>query len=363
MSDSENTQGLTCPNCGGVVPIPEGQAIVRCPYCEMRSLVRGERGLRRYQVPKQADQQVALAALRKFLSGNWAIARDAGRRSQLQESFLVYLPFWTVWSRLAAWAFGQKKVGSGDDAHYEPREVRIVQQVTWNGAACDVGEFGVERVPLGDQGLEPFDPQALHRSGMVFEPVNSFNDARLAAENQFKEQARRRAGLDRLAQLFIRFTRRRYGLLYYPLWVMRYLYRGRSFQVVVDGYSGKVLYGKAPGNTLYRAAVLVAGMALGAFVTVDASAFFLASSGNSNHGDGTIALGLLSVLFGLGILLGAYRRFRYGEHYEFRDPATKGDASGASGFSLAGLSQQGLDSISIGSIKVKDVEEWVSRLS
>jgi DNA-directed RNA polymerase subunit RPC12/RpoP len=362
MSDTETTQGLTCPKCGGVVPIPEGQVIVRCPYCEMRSLVRGERGLRRYQVTQQADQQVALSALRKFLSGNWAIARDAGRRSQLQEAFLVYLPFWTVWSRLAAWAFGQKKVGSGDDAHYEPREVRVVQQVSWNGAACDVSEFGVDRVPLTDQGLDPFDPEALHSHAMVFEPVNSFNDARMAAENQFQEQARRRASLDRLAQLFVRFFRRRYGLLYYPLWVMRYLYRGRSFQVVVDAYSGKVLYGKAPGNTLYRTGILVLGMALGAFVTVDASAFFLSNSSGS-HGDGSIAAGLVSILFGLGIILGAYRRFRYGEQYEYRDPTAKGDATASSGFSLTSLSQQGLDSISFGSIKVKDVEEWVNRLS
>src|SRR5690606_41752721 len=49
-------------------------------------------------------------------------------------------------------------------------------------------------------------------------------------------------------------------------WVLRYLYRGRAFQVVVDGYSGKVLYGKAPGNTIYRAAVLVASMAVGALL-------------------------------------------------------------------------------------------------
>ncbi|MEJ2600105.1 MAG: hypothetical protein P8Z00_17355 [Anaerolineales bacterium] len=360
MSDSETTQGLTCPNCGGVVPIPEGQTIVHCPYCEMRSLVHGERGLHRYQVSQQVDQKVALGALQKFLSGNWAIARDAARRSQLQEAFLVYLPFWTVWSRLAAWAFGQEKVGSGDDAHYEPREVRVVQQGSWDGAACDVTEFGVDRVPLDSQSLEPFDADALHSHAMVFEPVNSFNDARMAAEKQFQEQARIRAGLDRLAQLFVRFFRRRYGLLYYPLWVIRYLYRGRSFQVVVDGHSGKLLYGKAPGNTLYRAGILVLGMALGAFIAVDASAFFFSSSSNS---DGSIAVGLVSIIFGLGIILGAYRRFRYGEQYEYRDPAAKGEVAHTSSIPMAGFSQQGLDSVSFGSIKVKDVEEWVKRLN
>ena len=53
------------------------------------------------------------------------------------------------------------------------------------------------------------------------------------------------------------------ALVYYPLWVARYHYRHRSYQVVVDGYNGRVLYGKAPGNTLYRALMLVAGTAPG----------------------------------------------------------------------------------------------------
>ncbi len=358
MSEKDSLHGLTCPKCGGVVPIPEGQAIVRCPYCEMRSLVRGERGLRRYQVPQLAGRQEAVKALQGFLKSNWAIARDARARAQLSEAFLVFLPFWAVWGRVAAWAFGQKKVGSGDNSHYEPREVRLVQEMSWNGAACDVGEFGVGRAPIGDQELEAFDPQALHSAGMVFEPLGSFSDARSAAENQFQEQVRRAAKLDRISQLFVRFFRRRYGLVYFPLWVLRYLYRGRSFQVVVDGHSGRVLYGKAPGNTLYRAAVLVAGMALGAFVAVDASAFFIAASNSSSEGN-LYGLALIAFLAGIVIMVVAYRRFRYGEQYEFRDKAASETAMG-SGFDVL---HTGLSSIELGPINLGEMEKWIDRLS
>jgi hypothetical protein len=55
--------GLACPRCGGMVTIPEGQAIVICPYCDLRSSVSAENdpgwaddgnpgvGVRRYQAP------------------------------------------------------------------------------------------------------------------------------------------------------------------------------------------------------------------------------------------------------------------------------------------------------------------------
>lgn len=354
MTPSEALHGLNCPNCGGMLPIPEGQILVHCPYCEMRSFVRGERGLRRYQVPQRIQRQNAADALRRFFSSSWAIARDAARQSRLEEVFLVYLPFWTVWGRVAGWAFGEVKKGSGDNTRYEPREVKIIQEMTWNGAACDVGEFGVGQIPLADQSMEAFDPEALHLLGLVFEPVNAFSQARAAAEQQFQDQVRRKAGLDRLAQLFVRTFRSRFGLIYYPLWVLRYLYHGRAFQVVVDGYSGKVLYGKAPGNTLYRAAALVVGMALGAFLAVDVAAFALTLTGNGDD-DGGIGLTILLFLAGLALMVAAYRAFRYGEQFEYRQGGRT---------LLQGLSDP-MEMITTGmsSVKVKDVEQWINRLS
>ena len=59
MSEKEALTGLNCPRCGGIVPIPEGQAIVICPFCQQRSVVRGENGVRRYQVPNRIDRAAA----------------------------------------------------------------------------------------------------------------------------------------------------------------------------------------------------------------------------------------------------------------------------------------------------------------
>lgn len=349
MSEKESLHGLACPRCGGVLAIPEGQVIVRCPYCDMRSYVRGERGLQRYQVPQKVPKENAIQAFRRFLSSNWAIARRALHESQLDQTFLVHLPFWMVWARVGAWAFGEKRVGSGKDSRFEPREVRIVQEMVWNGAACDVGEFGVTQVPPVDQDLEPFDPERLHSSGLVFEPVGSFGEARQQADEQFQGQVQKKAGLDRLAQLFVRRLRSRFALVYHPLWVMRYLYRGRAYQVVVDAYSGKVLYGKAPGNTVYRAGVLILGMAVGAIVAIDGPAVVLSAIGDGDGGLGVLAFALFLLVLGAGIMMAAYRAYRYGEQFEYRRSAPK---------KIAGL-ENPLDMVT----QIKDVEQWINQLS
>ena len=322
MAEKDSLHGLSCPNCGGMVPIPEGQAIVHCPYCEQRSFVRGERGLRRYQVAQRVDQDKAFSGLQAFLKGHRAIAGDVAKKAKLTEIFVAFLPFWAVWAKALGWVFGEERVGSGDNTRYKPREIKIVQEMHWNGAACDVGEFGVDSLPLTIQQMDPFNPEELHARGMVFEPIGSQSDALSAADNEFHEQVRDHADLDRVAQIFTRLVQRRFGLVYYPLWVLRYLYRDRAFQVVVDGYTGKVLYGKAPGSNLYRALVLIGGMILGAFLSIDvSSAFFSMVFGMEGDSDGVfalLALGGGAFLAGFGIMFAAYRKFRYGEIFEYR---------------------------------------------
>jgi hypothetical protein len=316
VTTADSTTGLACPNCQGRLQIPEGVRIVRCPYCDLRSAVRGDRGLLRYQAPRRIDREGALRSLRQFQSG-LDKAPGLPQRSQVSEVFVAYLPMWAVWARVAAWVFGRKEVGSSKNRRKEPREVKILRMMSWNAAACDVQEFGVREVPLDGQQLLAFDPAALHADGMVFEPVGSSADAVAESHHHFDEEVRRLANLDEIGSMKIRRLRERMAIVYYPVWVVRYTYRGRAYQVVIDGDSGKVLYGKAPGNTWYRAAALVAGMAVGSLLAVDGTALALNLVLNSDDSD-SILLVLLPLALGAGLMLWAYRRFRYGELVEFR---------------------------------------------
>lgn len=313
MSASEALTGLNCPRCGGIVPIPEGEAVVKCPYCELASLVSGEKGVRRYQVSARVTIEQAQAALQNFLKSSLSIAPGVRREARVNEAFQVFLPFWTGWGRALAWGFGQKQVGSGDKKRWEARERKVMRDMNWNTAACDVGEFGVTRISLEGRPLTAFDPEELHAAGMVFEPSGSAVEALAQAKAEFENQARQEIGLDRISQLFVHILRPRLGLVYYPLWILRYTYRGRIFQVVVDGYSGEVLFGKAPGSVAFRAAALVGGMAAGAFTAVTLPALIA-----RNTDEGELELLLVLLIAGAVMMLFAYRKYRYGEHYEYQ---------------------------------------------
>jgi hypothetical protein len=310
-------KGLTCPNCSGVVPVAEGVRVVHCPFCDLRSLVQGERGVRRWQVTNRVDRPAALTAVSGFFTGlNKAF--DLKKKAEIRELFLVYLPYWRVHAFVAGWMFGRVK--SGKDST-KPVEVEVMEEMHWTDAAADVSEFGVHQAAFTPGDLEPYESERLHGEGMVFEPSESRTEALAEAEDHFVYQARRKKSLR--SKYFEKFhlLRPHLSLVYYPLWVGRYQYRNRSYQVVVDGLRGRVLYGKAPGNIFYRAAVLVGGMALGNLIMINGTMLAGWLVGGSDD-DG---LGFVCVPFaiGVGMIVAAYRAFRYGEEVEKIDAAAR----------------------------------------
>lgn len=306
----EQSQGLICPNCAGVVSIAEGIRIVQCPYCSLHSLVQGDRGIRRWHVPRRIDRAGAEAGARGFLTG-MRKARDLRRAAKIEEVLLVYLPFWRVEATVAGWLFGRVRK---DKDETKPDEHYVFESMHWNDAAVDVAEFGVHRISVSRDDLQPFDSQALHAEAMVFEPSESQTEALDEAGSHFRYRSRTQANQTRTTYENIQLLRPEFSLVYYPVWLVRYSYRNRVYQVVVDGVHGRVMYGKAPGNTLYRAAALVTSLAVGNLVLVNGT--ILAGIIFSDSDDGGLAGLLLPIAAGIGLIVYGYRQFRYGEEVE-----------------------------------------------
>jgi hypothetical protein len=222
--------------------------------------------------------------------------------------------------------------------------VEVLEEMQWNDAAVDVSEFGVNSVPLAGRNCEPFNQDRLSAEGMIFEATESSTEAAAEAAAYFQQTARSRKSLSTTYLEKFHMLRERLSLVYYPLWVARYQYRNRSYQVVIDGVNNKILYGKAPGNILYRAGALVLGMALGNLLLVHGTAFafqvmYYASDSDS---DGW-AMVLIPPVLGILAIIQGYRSFRYGEEVEQIDRAARKALKKDQGFSWVSMLQDGIN--------------------
>jgi hypothetical protein len=264
------------------------------------------------------EREKALQDVTGFFSGIKK-ARDLKKEARITDSFLVYLPYWRVQAEVAGWRFGRVK--SGKDST-KPVEAEILELMQWNDAALDVSEYGVHQVTLSKEMLEAYRSEALHAEALVFEPTESHTDARDEAHSNFVIRGQNKQSLTKLYFEKFHFLNEHLSIVYYPLWVSRYAYRKRHYQVVVDGVNGKVLYGKAPGNVFYRAAALVAGLAAGNFILVNGTLAMAGAFASSSDNDGGWIV-LAPIVIGIALIIAGYRAFRYGEEVEQIDGKVK----------------------------------------
>lgn len=316
MADNqlEVIKGLMCPGCGGTVDLQEGNNVLKCPYCETSLLVLGDEGLLQYYAKSKTDREGAMHTAQKWF-GKFDKDRKLKERAEFTDVFLVHIPFWRLRGKVCGWIFGNKirhetYRDSQGNTHTrtvkEPVERIVMREYLWNRAACDVSEFGVEKVDeSGIAGnLEPFDFYAVEKQGMVFEPTFSRTDAMKEAEQWMLTQARNSVDVNEVIFQKLHTIGKKLSVVYYPLWVLRYSFRDRNYQVVVDGIRGKLLYGRAPGSTLYRVSMFVGSLLAGNLLLTTSLRQFM--------GQDSSEIFIIGALAGAALILFGFTKFRYG---------------------------------------------------
>ena len=143
---------------------------------------------------------------------------------------------------------------------------------------------------------------------MVFRPSRSLEETAAELSQRALAEIQLSNRLDEVTFSWLAPVRRRVALVYYPLWVVRYGFRGRTYQVLIDAEDGSLAYGKAPGNHFYRAFSLVGACAAASFIgttILQHAGSFLRSE------NGLMGLGMVGLAMA-GIIYWGYSQFRHG---------------------------------------------------
>jgi hypothetical protein len=313
-------KGLSCPNCAGTLTPGEGMNILRCPFCDVVLQMLGHHGVRKFHVGRKISKSANETIVQKWLGG-WKKAGDLAKAAKITESFLVYIPFWRISADAVGWVFGREKherqVKTGDtyrtEVYWTDEEREINRHYETNAPACRIEEFGVKWVDLEGDEIKPVDFEELQEEGMTFQPLSSATDALDAAAKKFKGLAENSARLDEVTFKQVSVVRKRITQVFYPLWVNRYAYKNRTYQVVVDGESGDIAYGKAPGSSWVRAIFATIPLLL---LAQAAEALFNAGTAD---GDNDITIGIWAILgvCAIAFVVAGYNVFRnWGEVVE-----------------------------------------------
>ena len=275
---------LSCPSCAGLLEVSEGSTNTVCPNCDTPLLLEGV--VNRYIIQSDIDSTAAIRVVRRKLE-EMSSGVFAGCR--VRKPFLTYVPFWILSCRVDGYVFGLKPVfkeqkvrtsTESSDGGAEKIVTRTVKQRKGVRAeehqisnGFDVIVSAAHLEPLGIPSLGAHSQMglsgmALGRSDSML-PLQVFNSENLLSSahvvdpavtiSQAKEEAERYiqricggvgVGLEQRS-MYLAVTGTREKLIHYPLWVVEYVLNEKTYRIIVDGCSGKVLRGAFPPDSAH----------------------------------------------------------------------------------------------------------------
>lgn len=260
---------VQCQSCKAVSVFDVSRTGQNCDFCgspslldytEIKAPIRPQGVL-----PFTVDQGKVREQMRLWFRGRWLAPSNLGARALVDRVHGVYVPYWTFdahavcpWEAEAGHYYYTTESYRDNKGNSRTRQVRHVR---WEPAAGEVRHFFDDEPVPGTQGLrhdllkkiEPFATAEVQGydtaflSGFVVEHYQVvLVDAAARSQDQMTAQLRGMASAEvpgdtqRNLQIHPQFSERTFRHILVPVWVLSFTYRTKIYQVLVNGYSGKI---------------------------------------------------------------------------------------------------------------------------
>jgi hypothetical protein len=270
---AEGALEVGCESCGAAVTFAPPQVAGDCDFCGARIVAQPEladpvlapEGV----LPFCVTGEAATEAVGRWIASLWFAPNALKRLAAHEEMGGVYLPFWTYDAYTASEYEGRRGEYYYDEETYTETDsrgrtvthTRQVRHTRWYPARGSVSRWfdditipATKALPAGYlAALEPWDMSAL----VAYEPAylkgfkaqryqlnlaEGFELARQVAAPQIERDVRRDIGgdLQRITSLTTRYSAVTFKHLLLPVYVGAYRFRGKVYQVVVNGRTAEV---------------------------------------------------------------------------------------------------------------------------
>ncbi len=261
---------LKCQSCQAISVFVNAQVADRCSFCGSPAIVSHE-AMRDAITPQSVlpfkhDHTQVRDILRAWYGKRWFAPSRLKRAAATDTLKGIYLPYWTFdarafsrWSAEAGHYYYTTEQVRGTDGRLETRQV---QHVRWIPAAGELEHFFDDELVPGTVGihpkllrriepfptttdLKPYSPDYVRGWTVERYQVDlreATTQGRRQMQHEMEAMCARRVPGNTYRNLMVdtQFTGCTFKHVLVPVWLVRYTYGHRVFQVVVNGYTGRV---------------------------------------------------------------------------------------------------------------------------
>ena len=169
---------------------------------------------------------------------------DLSKKSKMTERNLVYLPFWVV-------DIDAKSTYKGIFERIAPAIVKdgtISKEYEWLVLAREASGFPTREYIVPLEGKIPFDFRKIEGFAKLLNSEMTRDEALDIAKQQIEDHHRflLQQDVDRVVEIKTEYTPKQIVYLHAPIWFIKYEYKGKLYQLIVEGTGGTPLKGDIP---------------------------------------------------------------------------------------------------------------------
>jgi hypothetical protein len=284
---AERTQ-VRCQSCQAISVFEPARVGQRCDFCGSSALVPYEEVKAAFRPESLLEFKLSEAqvrdAIRGWLGGRWFAPNALQSRAATDTVKGLYIPYWTFdahvdahWTAESGYHYYETETYTNSKGETETRQV---QRTRWVPSAGSLAHFFDDELIAASRGVnpellrdvEPFptgDLKPYHAGFLSGWVVERYQIDLLAAAHAAR--ARMDRALDSLCaaqvpgdtyrnlQVAANYSGQTFKHILVPVWLLTYEFHGQPFQVVINGYSGRIA-GRYPKSWIKIALAVVAGL-------------------------------------------------------------------------------------------------------
>ncbi|MGB8779335.1 MAG: hypothetical protein WCD81_01655 [Candidatus Bathyarchaeia archaeon] len=239
-------QEIKCSHCGAPIAFEPGEMLATCKYCGFTVVIETGQPftfehsllLNKYD-PTQIEEPV-----RSWMREGFLKPSDLARKSKMVEKELIYLPFWVV-------SIEAKSSYKGIFERITPaveKEGTIKKEYDWLVLARKATEFPTRDYEVPLEGKIPYDFRRIEAFAKVLNSEMDKNNAEEQAKQEIEGNHRFlvKQDVDKIIDMKTEVKIQETVYLHAPLWFVKYEYKGKDYQLIVDGATGTAIKGDIP---------------------------------------------------------------------------------------------------------------------
>jgi hypothetical protein len=239
-------QNIRCSHCGAPVDFKPGEIVATCKYCGFTTVIEtGEAfNFEHSLLLNKFDEEQIEDPIKSWMRSGFLKPGDLAKKSNITEKELVYLPFWVV-SVEASSSY------KGIFERITPaivKEGKIEKEYNWLVLAREAAGFPTREYDVPLEGKIPYDFRKIEGFAKVLNSEIERDEAIELAKQQIEAHHRYllKENVDRVVEMKTAFNVKQVVYLNAPIWFVKYKYKGKAYQMIIDGASGVALKGDIP---------------------------------------------------------------------------------------------------------------------